>query len=387
MARTRLPKGGSAVLQELCRSGELTRRELQGLLDVSGPTITRTVAHLDELGLIATSVVGEGALGRPAATIRLSHDGLGALAISLTATRSRLALASLSGIVVEEVEIDATADVPYEIAVERVREASSQLLAHAHGRFRAMVGAGVSFGGAASFGEGRLTTPSGFPEWHGRPLAHDIEDALRLPTFIDNQPVGYIRAMRWYNDVALDDRYLCFADWGIAGCSSTGYPRPDRGVSTGGFGHLGGQLEGEIRCWCGLYDCMNTRASLRGLRSWGARRGLVSENDLATEIVRALEADPSGRRALEAAAEELVFAAIDACRVLGINGYLLAGALFDTSTVARQAGQTVVDANRRIASGSFLPDNLAEAGPILSAVAIAADGMTQSQRIETLRPP
>ncbi len=109
MARTKLPKGGSAALQELCRHGELTRRELQGLLEVSGPTITRVVAHLDELGLVRAAVVGEGSLGRPAAAISLSPDGLGVLAVSLDATSTTMALASLDGTPMKEIEVDVDA--------------------------------------------------------------------------------------------------------------------------------------------------------------------------------------------------------------------------------------------------------------------------------------
>ncbi|WP_454299191.1 ROK family protein [Salana multivorans] len=386
MARTRLPKGGAATLQELCRHGELTRRELQGLLEVSGPTVTRVVAHLDELGLLEAEVVGDGALGRPAATIRLSESGLAAIVVSLTAPGTVVALASMSGTVTESLSVDVTAEVPYEAAVERISEAVTTLLGRARGRFRALAGVGISFGGAASFGEGRLTMPSGFPQWHGRALAADIQQLVGLPTFIDNQPVGYIRALRWFDPQGLEDRYLCFADYGIAGCSSAGMPRPDRGVSTGGFGHLGGRVSGTEQCWCGLYDCLNTRASLRALRAWGARRDLVTPDAHIPEIVSALEADPEGREALEAAAGELVTATLDACRVLGLPGYLLGGALFDTSAVAREAATKAVEVNRRIATGSFLPTGWSNRGPFLSASAIVADGMALSGRIETLNP-
>ncbi len=384
MARTKLPKGGSAALQELCRHGELTRRELQGLLEVSGPTITRVVAHLDELGLVRAAVVGEGSLGRPAAAISLSPDGLGVLAVSLDATSTTMALASLDGTPMKEIEVDVDASVTYDTAIDRLAEGARELLDTARTAFRAVAGVGISFGGAASFAEGRLTTPSGFPTWHGRALAADVRERIGLPTFIDNQPVGHIRAMRWYNDQAMDNRYLCFADWGIAGCSSTGDPRPDRGVSTGGFGHTGGRLSGEAQCWCGLYDCLNTRASLRGLHSWGVRQGIIPEGLHVLEIVTALEADPRGRKALENAAKELVFAGIDACRVLGIQGYILAGSLFEMSEVARTTANDFLEKNKRIVAGSFLPPNLAQRGSMLSAIAIAADGMVLEGRIETM---
>ncbi|MFT3944763.1 MAG: ROK family protein [Ancrocorticia sp.] len=384
MARTKLPKGGLAALQELCRHGELTRRELQGLLEVSGPTITRVVSHLDELGLISAAVIGEGSLGRPAAAISLNPQGLGVIAVSLNSTGTTMVLASIGGTPIKDVTVDVSADVEYETAVERLSEAARGLFSSARTTFRAIAGIGISFGGAASFDEGRLTTPSGFPTWHGRALAADVRERTGLPTFIDNQPVGHIRAMRWYNDQEMDNRYLCFADWGIAGCSSTGDPRRDRGVSTGGFGHMGGRLIGERPCWCGLYDCLNTRASLRGLHSWAVRDGLVPEDLPMSEIVGALEADSRGREALENAARELVFAGIDACRVLGIQGYILAGSLFDSSEVARSTAAQFLEDNKRLVAGSFLPPNLAQRGAMLSAIAIAADGMALEGRIETM---
>lgn len=365
------------------RHGELTRRELQGLLDVSAPKITRIVAYLDDLGLLSASVIGEGGLGRPAASIRLSDEGLCVIAISLTAPGTTVALVALTGKVLESFTIDVDAEVPYETAIERLVEASQTLLGRARDRFTAIAGVGISFGGAASFAEGRLTMPSGFPAWHGRALVMDVQNGVGLPTFVDNQPVGYIRAMHWYNDQASADHYLCFADYGIAGCSSVGVLRPDRGVSTGGFGHVGGRPTGSDQCWCGLYDCLNTRASLRGLHQWGIRHGLLTEDAHITEAVPALEADPRGRAALTSAARELVTSTIDACRVLGIHGYVLGGGMFDVSTVVRSAAQEAVDAHKRIASGSFLPANLADRGPLLSAAAIVADGMASTGLIET----
>ena len=80
-----------------------------------------------------------------------------------------------------------------------------------------------------------------------------------------------------------------------------------------------------------------------------------------------------------------VFSSIDACRVLGIHGYILAGSLFADSEVARSVARELVEENKRIATGSFLPPNLAQAGAILSATAIAADGMVLDGRIETMR--
>jgi predicted NBD/HSP70 family sugar kinase len=387
MVRTKLPPTGAAALRELCRHGELTRRELQGLLEVSGPTITRTVSHLGDLGLLTTNVAGDGALGRPAEIIRLSADGLCVIAVSLTATGTTVTLASIAGEIVEAVEADVTAQVPYETAIERIGSAVRALVKRARAEFRATAGVGISFGGAASFGEGRLTTPSGFPQWHGRAIAADVETETGLAAFVDNQPVGYLRALHWYDAHPSDDRYLCFADYGIAGCAnSEAMPRPDRGVSTGGFGHVGGRLVGAQACWCGLYDCLNTRASLRGLRMLAHRRGLVSAEASEREAVAALESDEEGHATLAEAGRELVATTIDACRVLGTSAYVLGGALLASSPTARAAAEEAIRAHLPHFHGGFLPAVLVERGPVLSAAAILADGMALSGRIETFPP-
>lgn len=54
------------------------------------------------------------------------------------------------------------------------------------------------------------------------------------------------------------------------------------------------------------------------------------------------------------------------------------------SEVARTTANDFLKKNKRIVAGSFLPPNLAQRGSMLSAIAIAADGMVLEGRIETM---
>lgn len=382
--RIKLPPSGVSVLRELCRHHELTRRDIQGLLDVSGSTVTRIATHLSEIGLTHSAVISEGNLGRPAEAIRLAPDGLGMLAVSMSARETSIALVALTGEVSDVSVLPVTAETPYEEAVTVVADAVRLLASTANQRFHALAGLGVSFGGSVSFRDGRIADASSFPDWRGKALAHDLEVATGIRTQVDNQPVAIIRALSWFGPTANHNRFLCFADNGLAGCVSPPLgPFPDNGLTSGNFGHVNGRDTGERQCWCGLYDCLNTIASLRMLAAWAAEHGLVDDHAAPAEVVAALEGSAEGRARLTLAGHTLTEHAIDACRVLGTSDYVLAGRLFDLSPTARTAAHEVMSsAQGAHFHGEFVPPGFAEKGSHLAAAAVIADGMSESDLVD-----
>ncbi len=387
--RTKLPPMGASVLRELCQRKRLTIPDLQDLLDVSAPTMTRSVNQLIELGAISGTMKRQGGLGRPAKVLGLEPDGLACVAVSIAPRESSAALVSLTGETKDMLTLPITTETHYAEAVETTADAVRLLIGNNRGKIRALSGVGITFGGAVSFSEGRIAHTSSFPEWRGMPIASDVEAATRLQTFVDNHPVAILRAFSWFGPLTDHSRYLCFADQGVAGCvSGPGGPRPDNGLTSGAFGHVGGRDRGNRRCWCGAFDCLNTVGSLRSITTVAEEQGLVDSQARPGDIVKILEQSDEGRALLAEAGTSLVERTIDACRVLGISEYVLAGRLFEYSPTVREAASAVMSSTYGASFfGDFVSGALARDSYHLSAAAVGFDGMAESGFIEALKLP
>lgn len=384
MKRTKLPSMGASVLRELCRHDELTRQGIQSLLGVSGSTATRVVSYLLEAGLVESTVVSAGALGRPAEAISLSPTGMGAISISLSARETSMCLVSFTGEISDAITLPVTGETPYSEAVSSIADSVLLLLSRAKVRFSAIAGVGVSFGGSVSFTEGRIADATGFPSWRGKSIVQDLRVATGLQVAIDNDPVALTRALEWFGPPLDRPRFLCYADNGVAGCASgLSVPPLDAGLTAGRFGHVGGRVSGTSPCWCGLFDCLNTVASIRSLNQWATAKGVVNEGSTTIGLIDALERSAEGRSRLEIAGRALAESTIDACRVLGVSDYVLAGRLFDLSVVVRTASYEIMSSSQGVGfHGDFMPKALSRQGAQLAGAAVIADDVALSELVD-----
>lgn len=362
-----------SLLRELTRNSGVTRQALQTALKVSGPTVTRTILELTDLGILESTVTTAGAKGRPAETVDLAENGLCIIAVSIRAERATVSLVDARGRQVEVHGLPLGEETDYAEAVGLIGQAVLQLAGIAAARFRCLAGIGISFGGSADFSTGAITTPSAFQRWRGKPLARDLEFYTGLPSAIDNYSFALVGALNWFDASKAADFFLVVADYGIGGVSSIGdraYLGSDH--RPGGFGHIGSRRTGRLACHCGGYDCLAATSSVKTLDREAREKGLAvgPTRDLA-ELVRSLDAS-QGEAALSlltGAAGRIAESALTLCRGMGFVSCVFGGVLFDCSPAACAAVEDVFAAPGHSAAPRFLhqlfedrsPDDLAAA--------------------------
>lgn len=375
------------VLNRLIKRGGLTRSWLQGELGVSGPTVTRAIAELADNGLIVGTSDAAGGKGRPAETICIDPAGLCTLAVRVHADITMVRLLDANGASVAGVELAVSHATPYAEAVSAMAAALADLAAAAAGRFRVLAGVGVSFYGAADYAAGAIAEPSAFPNWHHRPLAHDLAARTGLPVAIENYSVAVVDALNWFAPERQGDFFLVVADYGIGGIASIG-GQAFLGArrSPAGFGHVGGRRRGRLRCHCGAYDCLTTVASLHAVRDRAAEVGLHPRGGGAiAEMVADLDASEDAVALLDEAGGRLAEAALVVCRGIGLATCVFGGALFDHAARARAAARRVFAEPGHDCRAEFLGEALAGRSiDDLVAGAIAYRRLAQSRQIHRL---
>ena len=361
-----------ALLRELTRTSGVTRLELQHALKVSGPTITRAILELTDLGIVESRVNAAGGKGRPAETVDLSENGLCAISVSIRAGRVTVDLVDARGQLVESHRLPIGEQTDYAEALSLIGRTVLDTAGSAAQRFRCLAGVGISFGGSADYATGAITTPSAFRQWRGKPMARDLEFYTGLPTAIDNYSIALVGVLNWFDPAKPSDFFMVVADYGIGGVSSIegrSYLGPER--RPGSFGHIGGRRAGRFACHCGACDCMDATSSVKAIdRDAKALQPGGETRDLA-ELLRTLDASPdaAARSLLTAAGERIAESALALCRGMGLTSCVFGGMLFDNSAAARAAAEEVFAAPGHACEPRFLcrlfetrlPDDLAAA--------------------------
>lgn len=375
-----------ALLRELTRTGGVTRLELQTALDVSGPTVTRTILELGELGLVESTVTAAGAKGRPAETVDLASGGLCSIAVSIRAERVTVSLVDARGRQVKHQALPVSEETDYAEAIGLIGQAVLETVSDATARFRCLAGVGISFGGSADYETGTITTPSAFQRWRGKPLARDLEFYTGLPCAIDNYSFALVEALNWFDAAKRSDFFLVVADYGIGGVSSIGdqaYLGPERRPA--GFGHIGSRSKGRFVCHCGGYDCLTATCSLKSLIGKARDMGLAPEkaHDLAA-LVRSLDASQAEAASLllSDAAGRIADSALAVCRGLGLMSCVFGGMLFDCSAHARAAVGEVFAAPGHGCAPRFLAEAFDTRSPDdLAAAAVAYHRLSDKRQV------
>jgi predicted NBD/HSP70 family sugar kinase len=241
--------------------------------EVTGLTpqaVSKVLARLLELGVIAPAGVRRPALGKPAAVYRLVPDSRWAIGAHVTRRNLRLALTDLAG----DIHARAITPLPPDFTpaqllalltagVEKMitdHALSVPARAPAGGAAtpgaRRLAGAGIGMIGPLDQATGTVRDAHRLRHWHDIPLAALAEEALGLPVVVDKDVTAAVTAEAWRRGAAFRDAALIMVESGVgAGLWLSGAAHRGAHTNAGEFGHAVVQLDGPP-CVCGRRGCL-----------------------------------------------------------------------------------------------------------------------------------
>jgi glucokinase-like ROK family protein len=259
------------ILDSVRDSQAQTRPELIAHTGLSRAVVTQRVAELFESGLLEEAELGVSTGGRAPRILRFRSEIGCILAAELGATSVTVALADLSGEILDVREEPGDIAAGPHQCLDRVQELFDEMLARHEDLSERLWGIGVSVPGPVEFSSGRPIAPPIMPGWDQFPVRDVFATRYGVPVWVDNDvnvmALGEVRA-----GVAHGHELVIFVKVGTgigAGIVING--RLLRGVqgSAGDIGHIRVTDDPTAVCRCGKIGCLEHLAGGRAL----GRRG------------------------------------------------------------------------------------------------------------------
>jgi predicted NBD/HSP70 family sugar kinase len=201
IARLKLSSEEKRLLWELRTKGPLPRTELSMALQVSNSALTKLSRNLISMGLVEEQASSD-ASGRGRPTVPLAISAAGGFAVGATVHKGvlEIALVDYAGGVISLTSEEVGAPDP--LAFAQLLEQRITELAVKHrllgGRF---LGVGVGLPGPPRGRDGdEWNVVNDLPGWRGVPLRRILDDALGLPTMLENDANASALAEYYLND-------------------------------------------------------------------------------------------------------------------------------------------------------------------------------------------
>ncbi|WNM27229.1 ROK family transcriptional regulator [Demequina capsici] len=240
---------------------QLTITDLARALDLSRTTVGARVRDLTEQGVLVAREAPSSSPGRPSTRYSLRLDDALLVAVDLGARHGRVAIADLTGAIIDARALAADLTEGPERGVGIVIAEIDALLAE-NGRTRREIAAAcIGLPGPVEHETGRPVSPPIMPGWNGYDVAGHVGHELGAPVLVDNDvnimAVGE-HTTAWRD---VDNLLLVKAATGIgAGVIADGIlVRGDHG-SAGDIGHMQVPRAEGTACRCGQTGCVEAIA-------------------------------------------------------------------------------------------------------------------------------
>lgn len=331
------------VVEALQELGVASRAELARHTGLSRSTVSSIVSDLQLDGLVADrdGAGGRSAStgGRPPSLIALDPSAGLAVGIDLGKRHLSVALADLSHTVIAE----RTREMPEGYDAEQGMAAGSELVEEVvaesgHDRSR-VLGVGMGVPGPIHR-VGTVGSAAILPGWTGVLVAQRMKARLGLPVWVENDAnLGALAEHMW--GVGRDARCLvylkCSAGIG-AGFVLDGHIYKGAGGTAGEIGHATVDETGDI-CRCGNRGCLETYAGASAIARL-LTRSLGQPVDPDAAVQRAVDGDPTARRAFVDAGRHIGVVLADVCNLFNPERIVVGG------TMGNAVGDLLLDPMR-----------------------------------------
>lgn len=285
------------LTQQLLKGGPATQANLARSTGLSTATVSNIVKSMAAAGLVTLTPVTSS--GRRAVSVRYIGDSSIAVGIDFGRTHVRVVLANTGYQVLAEEE----APLPRgHQAAEGIQTASHLLdkLMKLAGISRAqLIGAGAGIPGPIDSRSGKVIRGSILPEWVGINLHDELEKALKIPVFVDNDAnLGALAQLTWGDQGNVQNLMFIKIGTGIgSGLILGGTLFHGSFGITGEIGHVTIDEHGMI-CRCGNRGCLETVASTATMVDL-LSRGQSQPISTADIISQAAAGEPATLRVLD----------------------------------------------------------------------------------------
>ncbi|ALV44437.1 ArsR family transcriptional regulator [Arthrobacter alpinus] len=285
------------LTQQLLKGGPATQADLARSTGLSTATVSNIVKSMAAADLVTLTPVTSS--GRRAMSVRYNGDSAIAAGIDFGRSHVRVVLANTGYHVLAEEE----APLPRgHQAVEGIQTASrllDKLLKKAGISRSQLIGAGAGIPGPIDSRSGKVIRGAILPEWVGINLHDELEKALKIPVFVDNDAnLGALAQLAWGDQGNVSNLMFVKIGTGIgAGLILQGALFHGSFGVTGEIGHVTIDEHGLI-CRCGNRGCLETVAStatMVELLSRGQDRPISTADILS----QAMSGDPATLRVLD----------------------------------------------------------------------------------------
>jgi glucokinase-like ROK family protein len=320
-----------AVLDAVRLGLASTRPAIAKLTGLGRSVVGQRVEALIGCGLIAEIGLAPSTGGRAPRTLVLNARLGHILVADLGATSIAVALADLSGTLVEQHEETADITSGPDATFARVDELFATLGKGADQSYGPLWGIGIGVPGPVEFATGRPTSPPIMPGWDDYPVRERLGDRYGVPVWVDNDvnlmALGEIRV-----GAAKGHGSAIFIKVGTgigAGIVINGTLHRGAQGSAGDVGHIQVTDDPQIICRCGNVGCLEAVAGGAALARDGRQAALDGRSPVLARLLRegrpveSLEVGWAAARG-DAAARELV---AEAGRRVGLMVATLVNAL------------------------------------------------------------
>lgn len=281
------------------QQGALSRTDLARLTGYSRAKITPLAARLLGLGVLQEVGDGESQGGRRPRLLHFNSRQGCVLGVDIGATSIDLALADLTGQVIERSSEPVDVRAGPRPVLERVAGLGSELLARRGIQADQVYAIGLGVPGPVQFQTGLLIAPPLMPGWHGYPIDQQLRRSFKHARVVVDNDVNIMALGELRAGAGVGVENLIFVKIGTgigAGVVAQGGVYRGSNGCAGDIGHICADPEGPV-CHCGNTGCLEAMAAgpaiaLRGAQAADAgaspalakrlaAQGTLSANDVA----------------------------------------------------------------------------------------------------------
>lgn len=249
------------VLNYIRERAPISRADIARETNLQRSSVSSIVDSLELAGLIEEIGVGQSSGGRKPTLLRIKPGTPVALGIDVTPRCISIAIADLTGTVLEQEVIPISPDRDF------IRSQIASVISKIISRYPDTTDeleVGVSVPGIADHATGQAVYIPYF-QWSNWNIADEITKKFGLPVTIDNDANAIALAELWFGQEKIR-KYKNFITVLISEGIGTGIVfdgqvyRGERGAA-GEFGHMIVGIDAPVQCSCGNYDCWEAHAS------------------------------------------------------------------------------------------------------------------------------
>lgn len=255
----------SAVLDLIRSEGEISRSDLARRSSLTEKTISGIVKSLLEAGVVVEAGRAQSTGGKRPILLRLNHQELYAVGVSLDVARCLLVICALDGTELARSELRGTGTEQPSAVLKRLSAGLQRLLQRRSIPKSDVVGICVALGGRRGSPQGWDVDAAFADLWEPHATEEEFARLTGIPVIKENDANCAALGEYWTTGSATRDFVTVYMAHGI-GCGIVLGGSLYRGSSgnAGEIGHTLADPDGAL-CWCGRRGCLETVASPRAV--------------------------------------------------------------------------------------------------------------------------